>query len=72
MRETGRKNMAHALEAEWASARFHGIRRDYGAPDVVRLRGSVLVVPEPGIAAMLMVGVGLLGRTARRGKRQAA
>jgi isocitrate lyase len=37
------ESMARALESEWASPRFHGIRRDYEASDVVRLRGSVAV-----------------------------
>src|SRR4051812_15160083 len=34
---------AAALEREWQDERWSGIRRDYGAEDVVRLRGSVRV-----------------------------
>src|SRR5689334_2042786 len=35
---------AHALRREWlGDARWSGIERDYGADDVVRLRGSVRI-----------------------------
>src|ERR1051325_3729324 len=32
---------AAELEAKWRSPRYKGIRRDYSATDVVRLRGTV-------------------------------
>src|SRR5687768_3538109 len=32
---------AQQLEGEWKSARWNGVRRDYSAADVLRLRGSV-------------------------------
>jgi len=39
-----RKDQIRALETEWAeSPRWTGIRRDYSAADVVKLRGSVLI-----------------------------
>ena len=39
-----RSDEAGALEQEWAdNPRWRGIRRDYGAADVVRLRGSVRI-----------------------------
>jgi isocitrate/methylisocitrate lyase len=34
---------AEQLEQEWKSERWNGIRRDYGAEDVLRLRGSLRV-----------------------------
>src|SRR4051794_37945282 len=37
------RDEAAALEREWQDERWQGIRRDYGAEDVVRLRGSVRV-----------------------------
>ncbi|QBI20980.1 isocitrate lyase [Egibacter rhizosphaerae] len=36
-----RQRIVEQLEQEWASPRWAGIRRDYTADDVVRLRGSV-------------------------------
>ncbi len=39
-----RKEQITKLQAEWAdSPRWKGVRRDYGAEDVVKLRGSVVV-----------------------------
>ena len=39
-----RNDQIRALEAEWAeSPRWKGIKRDYSAEDVVKLRGSVLI-----------------------------
>src|ERR1700722_2625227 len=35
--------MASDLRAEWQSERWKGLRRDYDAEDVVRLRGSVKI-----------------------------
>ena len=32
---------ARALESKWKHSRWKGVRRDYGAEDVIRLRGSV-------------------------------
>ena len=32
---------AQQLDAEWKSARWSGVRRDYSAADVLRLRGSL-------------------------------
>jgi isocitrate lyase len=34
---------AEQLEQEWRSPRWEGIRRDYGADDVLRLRGSLAI-----------------------------
>ena len=36
-------NQVRELEKLWASERFKGIRRDYTAEDVVKLRGSLLI-----------------------------
>ena len=48
----GRQSFAQQveeLESDWASnPRWHGVKRDYSAADVVRLRGSV--TPEPSLA----------------------
>ena len=39
-----REEQVRNLEAEWAeSPRWKGIKRDYSAADVVKLRGSVLI-----------------------------
>ncbi len=34
---------AERLGREWETARWHGIRRDYSAEDVLKLRGSLAV-----------------------------
>src|SRR5438046_8073818 len=34
---------AERLAREWESPRWHGIRRDYSAEDVLRLRGSITI-----------------------------
>src|SRR5215208_6119614 len=34
---------AHDLEQQWATERWQGIKRDYGADDVLRLRGSLQI-----------------------------
>ncbi len=39
-----RDNQIRALETEWAeSPRWKGVKRDYSASDVVKLRGSVMI-----------------------------
>ena len=41
---TARKQLAQRLQKEWTeNARWNGVRRNYGAEDVIRLRGSVSV-----------------------------
>src|SRR6267154_4347670 len=41
---TARKQEAQRLQKEWTeNSRWKGIRRGYGAEDVIRLRGSVTV-----------------------------
>ena len=38
------------LQKEWSQARWQGVKRDYSASDVVRLRGSFQV--EHSLASM--------------------
>ena len=48
---TARKQEAQRLQKEWTEdPRWKGIRRGYGAEDVIRLRGSVTVEYKIGRA----------------------